>query len=143
MRPTFLALLSVLMVAAPAHAAHWTVDYTRSRLGFTVSWSNEPFSATFKSWTADIDFDPAAPAQSHVAATIELASEASGEPDFDDGLRGTLGFQTRQFPQARFVTRSIAHIRGNDYDVGTGVWTAPSPVSHDVTVTIDLVATKQ
>ena len=59
------AALAVTLVATPAFAAHWTVDTARSRLGFSVQWSNEPFAATFKSWRADIAFDPADLAHSH------------------------------------------------------------------------------
>ncbi|MGD0193202.1 MAG: YceI family protein [Rhizomicrobium sp.] len=183
MKTPVLIFALATLVSAPAHAAHWTVDYAKSRLGFTVNWSNEPFSAGFKSWKADIDFDPAALSQARAAVVIDLASEASDEPDFDDGLKGAQGFQTSQFPQARFVTRSFVHKQGNDYvatgdltikgitravtlpfvltftgnsvhmtgtahvirtdfNVGLGTWSAPSPVSHDVTVTIDLVATR-
>ncbi len=177
-------LILALLAAAPARAAHWNVDYARSKLGFTVMWSNEPFSANFKSWKADIDFDPAAIRQAHVSVSVDLASEASDEVEFDDGLKGAQGFQTSQFPQARFVTRSFEHKQGNgyvatgdltlkgitrpitlpfaliftgnsvrmkgtaqvmrtDYNVGMGTWAAPTPVSHDVTVTIDLTATRQ
>jgi polyisoprenoid-binding protein YceI len=180
--PVF-AFAAATLAAVPAQAAHWTVDYARSRLGFTVNWSNEPFSAGFKSWKADIDFDPAALQLAHASVVIDLVSEASDEPDFDDGLKGAQGFQTSQFPQAHFVTRSFVRKQGNDYvatgdltikgisrsitlpftltfsgntahmigtahvirtdyNVGLGTWSAPSPVSHDVTVTIDLMATR-
>ena len=183
MRTGVLTLVLLAATTAPGWAARWTVDYARSKLGFTVMWSNEPFAATFKSWKADIDFDPAAPHQAHAVVTIDLSSETSDEPDFDDGLKGVQGFQTSQFPVARFVTSSFAHeigadylatgtlsIRGitrqvalpftltidgnmahmkgtahilrTDFGVGQGPWAAPSPVAHDVTVTIDLLATR-
>jgi len=170
-----------VLAAGPAEAAHWTVDYAKSRLGFSVLWSNEPFAADFNSWKADIDFDPAAPGQARVSVSVDLASEESDESDFDDGLKGAQGFQTSQFPQARFVSRSFAHKHGDnyvaigdltlkgitktitlpftlafagnavhmkgtavlvrtDFGVGLGTWTAPSPVAHDVTVTIDIMA---
>lgn len=176
-------LLAVGVFANPAQAAHWNVDYAKSKLGFTVLWSNEPFSASFKSWKADIDFDPVAPHQARVDVSIDLGSEVSDEQDFDQGLKGAQGFQITQFPTARFVVTSMAHemgaeylatgnlslkgitrqislpfsltINGNtahmkgtahvvrtDFNVGIGDWSAPAPVAHDVTVTIDLVATK-
>ena len=184
MRRFSLALAIAVGAAAPAEAAHWTVDHAKSKLGFTVMWSNEPFSGSFRSWKADIDFDPNAPHLAHATVAIDLASEASDESDFDDGLKGAQGFQTSQFPVARFVTTTFAHeigteyiatgnltlkgitrqvilpfsltINGNtahmkgtahvmrtDFGVGLGTWAAPAPVAHDVTVTIDLTATKQ
>jgi polyisoprenoid-binding protein YceI len=165
------------------HAAHWTVDYTKSRLGFTAQWSGEPFSGEFKRWNADIDFDPADLAHARVAVTIDLASEASDEPDFDSGLKGAEGFETLRFPTARFVSKSFtakaantyvaaatlairgisrdialpftltisghtahmagtAHVIRTDFGVGQGAWAAPTPVAHDVAVTVDLAATK-
>jgi polyisoprenoid-binding protein YceI len=111
--------LIVALTATPACAAHWTVDAARSRLGFTVQWSNEPFSATFKSWKADIAFDPADLAHSHVVATIDLASEASDTPDNDDGLKGPGGFSVSQFPTARFETTGFVHKSGEAY-IATG-----------------------
>jgi polyisoprenoid-binding protein YceI len=178
-----LALAAIAVAAGPAEAAHWSVDYAKSRLGFSVLWSNEPFAAAFRSWKADIDFDPAAPGQAHASVSVDLASETSDESDFDDGVKGALGFQTSQFPQAKFVTKSFVHRQGDGYvaigdltlkgitrsitlpftlafagnavhmkgaavvvrtefGVGQGMWAAPSPVAHDVTVTIDITATR-
>ena len=177
------AALAFLVFAAPASAAHWTVDAAKSRLGFAVMWSSQPFVAVFKSWKADIDFDPADLAHSHVVASVDLASEASDSPDNDDGLQGALGFAVDKFPVARFettrfvrladgsyaaeakltirgVTRPVslpfklaidgkhAHVTGKAaldrtaFGVGQGEWTAPTPVAHLVTVTLDLTATK-
>lgn len=171
------------LTAAPAPAAHWNVDSARSKLGFTVQWSSEPFSAEFRHWSADIDFDPDDLAHAHVVVTVDLASEASDETDFDSGLKGAEGFETSRFPTARFVTKSItakspgqyvaaatltirgisrnvtlpfslsisggtahmtgtAHVLRTDFGVGQGEWAAPTPVSHDVTVTVDLTATR-
>lgn len=179
-----LASLSVFVFAAmPAQAAHWTVDYAKSNINFTVLWSGEAFSGMFKSWNADIDFDPADLAHSRAAVNIDITSEASGEAEFDDGLRGAMGFQVAQFPKAQFVTDSITHKSGSDYlakgrltlrgvgktimlpfrltmsgniahlqgtaqvvrtdyGVGQGQWAAPDPVTREVKVTVDLMATR-
>ena len=173
----------VLLLAGPANATHWNVDYAKSRLGFKVDWSEEAFSAQFRHWNADIDFDPNDLAHARVAVLIDLATEASDEPDFDSGLKGAQGFETTRFPSARFVVKSItaksansyvangtlgihgvsrditlafsltmagkiahmtgtAHVMRTDFGIGQGEWAAPTPVSHDVTVTVDLTATK-
>jgi polyisoprenoid-binding protein YceI len=184
MKSTIAMAATVAMLAAqPVCAANWSVDYAKSKLGFTAIWSKEPFSAAFKTWKADITFDPADLAHAHADVTVQLASEASDEADFDDGLKGALGFQVSQFPAAHFVTTGFTHKSGNDYvatghlslkaatkdvtlpftltiqgnqahmkgsavvlrtdyGVGQGIWQAPSPVAHEVTVTIDIVATK-
>jgi polyisoprenoid-binding protein YceI len=109
------AFFGALIFVTPAAAAHWNVDYAKSKLGFTVLWDKEPFSGAFQSWKANIDFDPADLAHARAEVTINLASEISGEPDFDDGLKGALGFDEKSFPQARFVTSGFTHKSGNDY----------------------------
>ncbi len=184
MKPrAILAFLAMLLAASPARAAHWNVDTAKSRLGFSVQWSNEPFSAQFKRWTADIDFDPNDPAHGRASVNVDLGSEASDEADFDSGLKGAQGFLTSQFPTAHFVTTGFvrksansyethgtltirgitrditlpftlsiagrtahmtgtAHVLRTDFGVGQGEWAAPSPVSHDVSIVIDLFATQ-
>jgi polyisoprenoid-binding protein YceI len=175
--------LAFALCIAPAYAAHWTVDPAKSRLGFTVQWSNEPFTALFSSWSAGIDFDPNDLAHSHVTAVINLTSEASDTPDNDDGLKGPEGFAIAQFPVARFETTGFAHkggdnyvatgelalhgvtkqialpfvltIAGNtahavgkavvtrtDFGLGHGVWASADPIAYQVTINLDLTATK-
>jgi polyisoprenoid-binding protein YceI len=177
-------LAATIAAATPASAAQWNVDYSKSRLGFSVLWSKEAFSGAFKSWTADIVFDPADLAHAHADVTVNLASETSDEPDFDDGLKGALGFQVSQFPAAHFVTTGFAHKAGDtyvatgrlslrgatrdvtlpftlkiagthahmqgsvdvirtDFGVGQGMWSGPTPVAHEVAVTIDLNASQK
>jgi polyisoprenoid-binding protein YceI len=175
--PAFAALL----LATPACAAHWTVDAAKSRLGFTASWSKQPLVATFKSWKASIDFDPADLAHSKADVSIDIASESSNSSDIDEALQGAQGFAAQQFPSAHFVTTGFTSKGGNAY-VATGTLTlhgmtrpvtlpftlviagktahmtgtaallrtdfgvgmpATDPAAHEVTVTVDLMATRE
>ncbi|MGH6871751.1 MAG: YceI family protein [Rhizomicrobium sp.] len=111
--------LSACVFAAPALAAHWNVDTARSRLEFSVDWSKQPLTATFKSWKADIEFDPDDLAHSKAGVTIDIGSEASGEPENDDAIKSAQGMAADKFPQARFVTTAIRFKGGNTY-VATG-----------------------
>ena len=111
--------LAFVLAASPAFAAHWTVDAGKSKLGFTAQWSKQPFVATFKSWKANIDFDPADLAHAKADVTIDLGSEASSESEFDDAIKGAQGFATSQFPQAHFTTTGFKFKGGNAY-VATG-----------------------
>jgi polyisoprenoid-binding protein YceI len=115
MRRVLSTAILLALASTPAFASHWNVDYAKSKLGFGVQWSGQPFGATFKSWKADIAFDPADLAHAHVTATIDLASEASDSPDNDDGIQGAIGFQVSQFPTAKFETSSITHLSGDRY----------------------------
>jgi polyisoprenoid-binding protein YceI len=114
-RRALVAAAAVAFAAVPAWAAHWTVDTAKSKLSFSVNWSNEPFVGVFHSWKADIEFDPADLAHSHVMATIELGSEASDSPDNDDGLKGAYGFAVDKFPTARFETNGFQRLTDSWY----------------------------
>ncbi len=138
MRKLLLASVASILLTAPAAAATWNVDHARSRLGFTVQWSGEAFVATFKSWKADIAFDPADLAHSKATVTVDLASETSGSSDNDDGLKGPEGFSIGQFPAAKFETTGFTAKGGNAY-VATGRLTlhgVTRPVTLPFTLTI-------
>ena len=113
--PCALASLALAMFVTQADAAHWAVDRAKSNLGFTVAWSGEPFTARFRNWNADIAFDPADLSHARIAATIDLASEASDTPDNDDGLKGPEGFWVERFRVARFESSAVSSIGGNKY----------------------------
>jgi len=63
-----------ILLARPAAAADWAVDAGKSALGFTASASGVNFDGKFKSWQAEIAFDPANPAAGHAKVTIDMAS---------------------------------------------------------------------
>ncbi|HWA90816.1 MAG TPA: YceI family protein [Rhizomicrobium sp.] len=133
-------LLAALLAATPALAApHWNVDAGKSKLGFTVQWAGQPFRATFKSWKANIAFDPADLAHSMADVTIDVASLGSGDDEMDDGVKGAQGFQASQFATARFTTTSIAHKSGNDYVAAAKLTIRgqTKPVTLPFTLTID------
>jgi len=109
-------IAAALLAATPALAApHWNVDAAKSKLGFSVMWSNQRFTGTFKSWKANVQFDPADLAHSSADVVIDVTSETSGDDETDDGVKGAQGFQASQFATARFTTSAIQHKSGNDY----------------------------
>jgi polyisoprenoid-binding protein YceI len=127
------------LLASPALAARWNVDYAKSKLGFAVQWSGQPFGANFGKWNAVIDFDPNDLAHAHVVATIDLASEASDSPDNDDGIKGAAGFQVAQFPTARFEATGFTRTGANQY-AARGLLTikgAKKPVTLNFRLQID------
>jgi polyisoprenoid-binding protein YceI len=107
------------LLSAPASAADWTVIPGKSRLGFTVTWSGQPFVARFQNWQAHITFDPRDLAHAKAVVTIDLASETSDSPDNDDGLKSPEGFSVGQFPSARFETTGFV-AKGGDAYVANG-----------------------
>jgi polyisoprenoid-binding protein YceI len=111
----FAITVALLLLASPASASHWNVDAAKSRLGFTVQWSGQPYNGVFKSWKAKIDFDPADLAHASADVVIDVASESSGDDETDEGVKGAQGFQASQFATAHFQTAGFTHKGGNDY----------------------------
>ncbi|MBS0275612.1 MAG: YceI family protein [Proteobacteria bacterium] len=130
---------ATLLAAAPANAEHWNVDAAHSKLGFTVVWAKQPFTATFKSWKANIDFDAANLAASKADVTIAVGSMTSGDAETDAGVKGEVGFYASKFPSAHFVTTGFTHKSSNDY-AAQGTLTlkgVTQPVTLPFTLTIN------
>jgi polyisoprenoid-binding protein YceI len=184
MKRILISTAAIALLIVPAQAAqHWKVDGAKSKLGFTVSWAGQPFIGVFRSWTADIDFDPNDLAHSHATVNVNVGSEASDDSETDSGVKGAEGFAVSQFPTAVFKANGFTHKSGDayvgqgtlslkgisrpvtllftltlsgnaahvvgkaqvmrtDFHVGTGEWEKPDPVAHEVTVNVDLTATK-
>jgi polyisoprenoid-binding protein YceI len=114
MRTAILAAL--ILAAAPAQAAQWQVDAAKSKLGFMLTWDREPFRASFRKWSAAIDFDPADLAHAKADVAIDIGSLASEDPKNDRYRNGPNGLDVMHFPQARFVTKSIREVTPNHYE---------------------------
>jgi polyisoprenoid-binding protein YceI len=112
-----LLLAAAIALAAPAaQAAQWKVDGAKSTLGFVVTWDREPFRASFKRWTAAIDFDPTDLAHAKADVTIDVASYASEDPENDKYRVGPNGLDVRRFAQARFVSKSFREVGPSRYE---------------------------
>ena len=116
----FALIVALLLASLPARAAGWTVDPAKSELGFTAMQSGQNFSGHFKSWTAQIEFDPANPTAGHALVTIDMASAAIGDKQKDEALPGSDWFDVKQFPQAVFEATTFHDLGGGKYEaVGT------------------------
>ncbi len=113
---TAIIAAALILLASSAQATNWNVDYKASKLSFTVQWSGQAFSATFRKWNAAIAFDPADLAHAKADVTIDMTSAYSGETDLDSNLRGAQGFDAMHFPQARFATKSFRRLGNNRYE---------------------------
>jgi polyisoprenoid-binding protein YceI len=120
LRVAFLALIAALLatasIAAP-RGAHlpvlapavpvWAVDKAASRLTFRAAVSGQNFDGVFKTWDAQIAFDPKNLRASHAAVTIDIASVVTGDPTRDQMLPTPDFFSIQKFPKASFVTTAI------------------------------------
>lgn len=94
--------------AAPSPTAQgWTVEHAGSTLGFVGVADGASFEGRFGKWDADIAFDPADLAGSHVSVTIDMRSADSGDPTRDLPLLEPSWFSVVLFPTATFTTDAI------------------------------------
>src|ERR1700743_3052153 len=99
-------VLGVILFTSPAFAKPWTVDPANSKLGFVGMQGDTSFEGTFKTFTANIDFDPAHPETGKISATIDTSSATAGS-ERDEYLPQADWFNVKKFPQAQFASTSI------------------------------------
>ncbi|WP_109901926.1 YceI family protein [Zavarzinia aquatilis] len=107
MKIAALAAALALLSALPAAAATYVVDPARSSVGFSGTNSGEAFTGTFKSWTADIVFDPADLAGSHLKVVFDTASATTGNAMYDGTLPQADWFAVKDYPTASFTSTAI------------------------------------
>jgi len=94
--------------AAPAPAAPvWSVDRAASRLSFRAVLAGQPLDGVFKSWDAEIAFDPQNLRASRAVISVNTASAITGQPARDQMLPTPGWLSPRRFPKAQLVTRAI------------------------------------
>ncbi len=101
-KPYTLALATTVAQAKP-----YTVDYTKSKLAFSGTYADKPFTGEFKKFTAIIDFDVANPAASKIEAVIETASASTGDSTYDKTLPTADWFDVKAYPQTTFKANSV------------------------------------
>lgn len=111
-----LIAVPLVILTAPAHAASWTVDPSKSRLAFSGTQTGTRFEGQFTRYAATIDFDPDHLDASRVTVTVELASAVTGDAQRDTALPGEEWFDVGEFPQARFESNAIRKTGDGAYE---------------------------
>jgi polyisoprenoid-binding protein YceI len=116
-RPLFAATL-LLTAAFAAHGVEFNqTDLAASSVKFVSKQMNVPVDGSFRKFSAQIKFDPAAPGQASTQLELDLASIDAGSKDANEEVAGKLWFNTKQFPTARFVSSSVKALGGDRYEV--------------------------
>ena len=126
----------------PAKAAPvWTVDKAASRLTFRAVMNGQPFDGVFRSWDAQVAFDPHNLATSRATLTVDTTSALTGQPIKDAALPNSEWLSSTAFPQATMVTRTITQTGPGRYQASADIhirgmaWRTTAPftvsISHD------------
>lgn len=112
------ALLAGLALLTSAHAAEYTaIDTGKSSLNFVYKQMGVPVDGRFRKFAAHISFDPARPAAARASIDLDLASIDAGSAEANEEVAGKAWFNTKAFPQARFVSTAVKALGGNRYEV--------------------------
>ncbi len=103
------------VLEAPPAAPVWTIDRAASRLSFRATLAGQPLDGVFKSWDAEIAFDPQNLRASRAVILVNTASAVTGQPARDQLLPSGGWLWTRRFPKAQLVTRTIVRTGSNRY----------------------------
>jgi polyisoprenoid-binding protein YceI len=107
---SFLALVSLLALAAQAAAPAYQIDSARSSLGFSATQEGAKFDGSFRKFTAKISFSPADLAASCFDVTVDPASADTQDADRDGTLKGPDFFDVTKFKSGHFVTRAFSKV---------------------------------
>jgi polyisoprenoid-binding protein YceI len=135
----FLALTTValagasLMAAAPALAQQKLVP-AQSEIVFATRQMGVPIEGRFTKFDAQIAFDPAKPATSKIAFTVDIGSATLGVRETDAELPKAAWFNVPKFPQATFQSTAIRGLGGGKFEVAGKL--AIKGVTQDVVVPV-------
>ena len=91
-----------------------TIDTSRSSVGFTGAKVTDSHDGTFQQWSGTIDFDPADPAASKVAITIQMDSVQIEPERLQGHLKSEDLFAVETYPEAKFESTSIVAQQGEN-----------------------------
>ncbi|AOZ49790.1 YceI family protein [Chromobacterium vaccinii] len=112
-------LLSGLL-AAPlaAQAVEYTaIQQDKSNIAFGYKQMGVGMQGHFKKFSAQLSFDPAKPAAAKAQLDVNLASIDTGSAEANEQVVDKDWFNTKQYPNARFVSSAIKPLGGNRFQV--------------------------
>lgn len=117
-RPAFagLAMLGV-MAAFFANAAPLKPDNAKSAVSAVFRQMNVPVEASFKKFSARIEFDSTRPDKAKASIDIDIPSFDLGDPEYNREVLKKEWFNSAQFPKASFISGSIKPAGAGKFEV--------------------------
>lgn len=108
---------AALAATSGVGAAELRLLPAQSEIAFTSRQMGVPVQGRFKSFEAEVDFDPARPETARIALRIALASAAIGTAETEAELAKPGWFDTRRFPTASFAATAVRPAGPGRFDV--------------------------
>ena len=112
-----LVLGTALALSAHAALAQQQLVPAQSEVKFTARQMGVPLEGHFKTFSAQVAFDPAKLATSKIRFTVDTGSATLGSRETDAELPKPTWFNVPKFPQAQFESFSIKALGGGKFDV--------------------------
>ena len=112
-----LVLGTALALSAHAALAQQQLVPAQSEVKFTARQMGVPLEGHFKTFSAQVAFDPAKLATSKIRFTVDTGSATLGSRETDAELPKPTWFNVPKFPQAQFESSSIKALGGGKFDV--------------------------
>lgn len=106
-----------LLAAAAVPASAQQLVPAGSEITFTSKQMGVPVDGRFKTFGAQIAFDPKKPEAAKIALTIDLGSVALGVAETEAEIAKPDWFDTKKFPQASFQSASVKSTGPGKYEV--------------------------
>ncbi|HEY3700104.1 MAG TPA: YceI family protein [Spongiibacteraceae bacterium] len=110
-------LIAALLVIQTGIVSAGAIDNSKSTVTATFKQLGVPVDAKFKTFSGQIDFDPANPATGKAQLTLTTASFDLGDPEYNKEVQKKEWLNSTQFPQATFVSSSIKSAGGDKLQV--------------------------
>ncbi|TAM08123.1 MAG: YceI family protein [Paraburkholderia sp.] len=140
-RPAAVLALAAGWAAALAWVgdAQAQIDAAKSTLVAVSRQMNVPVEGRFTKFDAQIAFDPAKPQAGTARITVDTGSYDLGDASYNDSIRGPEWFDAKTWPQATFVSTSVAPTGPNQFRVNGNL----TIKGHAEAVAVPIVLTQQ
>ena len=134
-----LTLASAACLAGTPALAQQKLIAENSEIAFVSRQMGVPVEGKFKKFDAQVAFDPAKPAASKVAFTVDTGSATLGVRETDAELPKAVWFNVPKFPQATFESSAIKAVGAGQYEVAGRL--SIKGMTQDVRVPVTLTQT--
>lgn len=131
-----MALAGAALLAGGSAFAQQKLVPEQSEIVFVSKQMGVPVEGRFKKFDAQVAFDPAKPATSKVAFTVDTGSATLGVKETDAELPKPVWFNVPKFPQATFQSSAIKAVGAGKYEVAGKL--SIKGASQDVVVPVTL-----
>jgi polyisoprenoid-binding protein YceI len=116
-RLALFALFALAAVPARSPAQTLQVDPAKSEIVFVSKQMGVPVAGRFRTFRAELAFDPKQPETGKARIDIDLASIDAGSADADAEVKKKAWFDTARFPQASFVSSAVRGLADGGFEV--------------------------